>query len=284
MSRLHLARAAAALAAVMLAAPAMAACPSPETMQAAASGWLQGARLPDPGLAGPEDAVCAYAEYRAALTEALGPPVGFKVGFTSKPAQEAFGVPGPVAGALFAPMLLRNGAEVSLADARTPFFEADLIVTVGDAAIMRATTREEAAAALDEVRPFVELPDLAFADGIKPTGALMTAYGVIPWRGVMGDGIRIADLPDPVANLGALTVDLISDGAIVGSGVGDMLLGHPLDVVLWLVRQDGVDLAPGMVISLGSLGKLHRASPNHQIEARYEVGGTPMLVAFTLAP
>lgn len=283
MSRHHLAGAA-ALVVAMLAAPAMAACPAPEAMQAAAAGWLQGERLPDPGVTGPEDAACAYVSYREALTEALGPPVGYKIGFTSKPAQEAFGVPGPVAGALFGPMLLRNSAEVSLAEARTPLFEADLIFTVGDPAIMQATTREEAAAALDEVRPFVELPDVALAEGVKPTGALMAAYGVLPWRGVMGDGVKFADLPDPVADLGALTVDLISDGVIVGSGVGEMLLGHPLDVVLWLVRQDGVDLTPGMVISLGSLSKLLPAEPNRSIEARYEVGGIPMVVAFDLTP
>jgi 2-keto-4-pentenoate hydratase len=262
---------------------AHAACPAPETMQAAAQAWLAGQRLPDPGLSSADDAACAYTAYREALTASLGAPVGVKVGFTSKPAQEAFGVPGPVAGALFAPMLL-NGDQVSLAGSRSPFFEADLIVTVGDAAIMQAKTREQAAAALDEVIPFVELPDLALTEGVKPTGALMTAYGVMPWRGVMGPGVKIADLADPVADLAALSVDLTSDGTSVGSGTGQMLLGHPLDVVLWLVAQGGYSLGPGTMISLGSLGKLHPATSGHRIEADYMLGGKPMQVGFDLVP
>jgi 2-keto-4-pentenoate hydratase len=262
---------------------AQAACPAPEAMQAAATGWLAGQRLPDPGLSSADDAACAYAAYREALTASLGAPVGVKVGFTSKPAQDAFGVPGPVAGALFAPMLL-TGEQVSLAGSRSPFFEADLIVTVGDAAIMQAKTREQAAAALDEVIPFVELPDLALTEGVKPTGPLMTAYGVMPWRGVMGPGIKIADLADPVADLAALSVDLKSDGTSVGTGTGEMLLGHPLDVVLWLVAQGGYNLGPGTMISLGSLGKLHPATPGQRIEADYMLGGKPMQVGFDLLP
>lgn len=269
---------------ILSAGAALAECPAPAAMQQAATTWLAGGRLPDPGLASANDAACAYTEYRQALTAAMGAPVGVKVGFTSKPAQEAFGVPGPVAGALFAPMLLDDRAQVSLSGGRSPFYEADLIVTVGDSAIMQATTRAEAAAALSDVRPFIELPDLALEDGLKPDGLLMTAYGVMPWRGVMGKGIAMSDLPDPVEDLAGLTVDLQADGISVGTATGDMLLGHPLDVVLWLVGEGGYQLAPGSVISLGSLGKLHPAEPGHRIEADYMVGGKPMSVALTLAP
>lgn len=275
-------RLATALALLFSTGSALAECPAPEVMKKAAEGWLAGERLPDPGLASGNDAACAYTAYREALTGAMGAPVGVKVGFTSKPAQEAFGVSGPVAGALFAPMILDDGTELSLADARTPFFEADLIVTVGDPAIMQAMTREEAAAALAEIRPFIELPDLALAEGVKPDGLLMTAYGVMPWRGVMGKGISIADLDDPVADLASLTVDLTKDRNSVGTASGDMLLGHPLDVVLWLVREGGYDLEPGSMISLGSLGKLHPAEPGHEIRADYMIGGKSMSVSAKL--
>lgn len=271
------------LAALLLAAPAFAACPPAAEMEAAAKGWMEGQPLPDPGLTSPEDAACAYGAYRAALDAAMGPPVGVKVGFTSKPAQERFGVTAPAAGALYAPMILEDGATVSLTGSRAPFYEADLIVTVGDAAIMEAKTREEAAAALSDVRPFIELPDMALPEGVQPTGALMTAYGVMPWRGVVGEGVAIADLADPVADLAALTVELKADGAGVAQGRGDMLLGHPLDVVLWLVGHGGFDLAPGMMISLGSLSPLTPAKAGTALQADYMVGGKPMTVSATLA-
>lgn len=274
--------AASACLAALIAGPAFAECPPAEAMYAAADAWMAGERLPDPGVSSLDDGACAYRHFREGLEDPLGAPVGVKVGFTSKPAQEAFGVPGPVAGALFADMILPDGAPVSLAGSRAPFYEADLIVTVADPAIAEATTREQVAAALDEVRPFVELPDLALAEGLKPTGPIMAAYGVLPWRGVIGPGIKIADLSDPVSDLGALTVDLQVDGETVGTGTGQMLLGHPLDVVLWLVRQGSYDMPPGTMISLGSLGKLTPAAPGLSIRADYSVGGQDMTVGFDL--
>ncbi|AXC51074.1 hydratase [Paracoccus suum] len=251
-------------------------------MQAAAKGWMEGQRLPDPGLTSIEDADCAYKSYRAALDAAMGAPVGVKVGFTSKPAQEKFGVTAPAAGALYAPMILEDGAEVPMKGSRAPFYEADLIVTVADPAIMQAKTREDVAKALQDVRPFIELPDMALPEGVKPTGALMTAYGVMPWRGVVGPGVPMADLADPVADLAALTVDLKADGASVAQGKGEMLLGHPLDVVLWLVKDGRFDLKPGMMISLGSLSALTPAKAGATLEADYSVGGKPMKVTAKL--
>lgn len=266
----------------LTAGPALAECPAPEAMGAAATGWLAGERLADPGVTDMAEAACAYDAYAAALEAELGAPVGVKVGFTSKPAQERFGVDAPVAGALFKPMLLENGAAVSLAGSRTPFYEADLIVTVKNpAALAAATTREEAAAALGDVQAFVELPDMALAEGLKPTGPIMAAYGVIPWRGVLGEKLAIADLADPVADLGGLTVTLKAGGEKVDEATGAALLGHPLDVVLWVTGQGGEALPEGSVISLGSLGALHPATPGLSVEADYMIGGKPLSVALT---
>lgn len=261
---------------------ALADCPAPEAMYAAAEGWMAGERLADPGVANMQDAACAYNSYRERLEDDLGRPVGVKVGFTSKPAQERFGVDAPVAGALFQPMLLENGAAVSMSGSRTPFYEADLIVTVADpAALAAAKTREEAAAALGDVQAFVELPDMALAEGLKPTGPIMASYGVIPWRGVLGDSVAMSDLADPVADLGALTATLKTDGEVVDEATGASLLGHPLDVVLWLVGQGGFDLSEGSVISLGSLGALHPATPGLAVQADYMIGGKPLSVSLT---
>ena len=267
-----------------LAGAAHGACPDGSLMQNAARGWIAGQRLPDPQVRSLEDGLCAYTTFRSVLEAELGAPVGVKVGFTSKPAQEKFGIDSPVAGALFAPMLLPDGARVSMAGSRTPFYEADLIVTVGDGAIMQAKTREEAAAALRDVRPFVELPDVALQKGVTPTGPLMAAYGVTPWRGVLGRGIAIADLKDPVSDLAELTVNLRADGETVDTAKADMLLEHPLDVVLWLVEHGGYDLKPGSVISLGSLGQLHPARAGQRISASYRLGGRSMHVDLSLVP
>ncbi|MDQ7776696.1 2-keto-4-pentenoate hydratase [Paracoccus aminovorans] len=263
---------------------AVAACPDVSLMQNAARGWLAGQRLPDPLVRSVEDGACAYAAFRGILEAEMGPPVGVKVGLVSKPAQRHFGVSEPMAGALFAPMLLPDGARLSLKGSRTPFFEADLVVTVGSAAIMQATTREEVAAALRDVRPFIEVPDVALRDGVTATAPLLAAYGLTPWRGVLGRGIAVADLADPVADLGALTATLKLDGKRIDSASGEVLMGHPLDVVLWLVRQGGYELKPGSVISLGTLGKLYPAYVGHRVEVEYRLGGRAMKVGATLVP
>lgn len=104
-----------------LAGAAHGACPDGSLMQNAARGWIAGQRLPDPQVRSLEDGLCAYTTFRSVLEAELGAPVGVKVGFTSKPAQEKFGIDSPVAGALFAPMLLPDGARVSMAGSRTPF-------------------------------------------------------------------------------------------------------------------------------------------------------------------
>ena len=74
-------------------------------------------------------------------------------------------------------MILKDGSEVSLAGSRSPFYEADLVVTVADAAINEATTREQVAASLSDVRPFIELPDMALAEGVDAVGASSLAAG-----------------------------------------------------------------------------------------------------------
>lgn len=267
-----------------IAQAAAAACPDVSLMQNAARGWLAGQRLPDPLVRNLEDGACAYAAFRGILEAELGPPVGVKVGLVSAPAQDRFGVSQPLTGALFAPMLLPDGARLSLQGSRVPFFEADLVVTVGSSSIMQATTRDEVAAALRDVRPFIEVPDIALRDGTQPTAPLLAAYGLTPWRGVLGRGISISELADPVADLGAITATLKLDGKPVDSASAEMLMGHPLDVVLWLVRQGRYELKPGSVISLGTLGRLYPAYVGHRVEVEYKLGSRAMKVGTTLVP
>ncbi|MFD2439258.1 hypothetical protein ACFSS8_02485 [Paracoccus kondratievae] len=81
-----------------LAGAANAACPDVSLMQNAARGWIAGQRLPDPLVRTAQDASCAYASFRSVLETELGAPVGVKVGFTSRPVQERFGVTQPVSG------------------------------------------------------------------------------------------------------------------------------------------------------------------------------------------
>lgn len=84
--------------AALIAAPALADCPAPDAMYAAADAWIAGERLPDPDVTSMDDGACAYQHFREGLEDPLGAPVGVKIGFTRNPRKRhsAFPAPSPV--------------------------------------------------------------------------------------------------------------------------------------------------------------------------------------------
>lgn len=278
---------AAVLAGFVTAAAPAAACPDVAAMRAAAEDWLT--LRPMTALAADvntADAYCGQAAFVARLAESLGPAVGYKVGFTSAPAQQRFGLDGPVAGVLFAPMLLADGFRLSLALARQPMFEADLVVTVADAAVNDATTALQAAGSLGRVMPFIEVPDMALGEGQRPNAATFVAYDVLPRFGVLGTGVPVEATPAFVDALGRLAVTVADgSGRTLSEGSGAALLGHPLQPLLWLVahlKAQGGGLKAGDIVSLGSIGAPLPAKAGDRITVRYAgLGAVPMTVSVT---
>lgn len=231
-----------------------AACPDDDTIRALADDILAGLPTTAPEVATNEDALCAQGKLVEMLAPDWGAPAGYKAGLTSPPAQANFGVSEPVRGVLFADMFLEDGATLPAGFGARPLFEADFIVVVGDAAINQAATPEEVMAALDTLHPFIELPDLVVTNPGELTGPKITAINVGARLGILGAGIP-AD-PGLVDALAQMTVTITDqDGTELASAPGAAILGHPLNAVLWL-RDSGVELAPGDLLSLGSFGPL----------------------------
>jgi 2-keto-4-pentenoate hydratase len=202
------------------------------------------------------DAICTRDKLVAAMVEHMGPVVGYKAGLTSAPAQEAFGVSEPVAGVLYRDMLLEDGATVPAAFGARPLFEADLVLVVGDAGLTDAATAEEAMAHIAAVRPFIELPDLTYAEGEPLNGVTITAMGVAPRLGVLGDPIPVDDPAAMLAALAAMQVTVTAaDGTVLAEAPGAAVLGNPVNSALWLAST-GVAFQPGDLISVGSIGPL----------------------------
>lgn len=243
--------------AALAAGPLRAACATDDEVAAFVA--AHEARKPTPALAAGgtmEDARCTAEKVRAAMEERLGPVIGYKAGLTSAASMEAFGVEEPVMGVLYRDMMLEDGATVPEAFGARPLFEADLILVVGDAAINEATTREEAMAHISQVRPFIELPDLMYAEGEPLTGVTITAGGVAPRMGVLGAPVPVDDPATMVETLGAMTVRVTNAaGDEMVAAPGSVVLGNPVESVLWLMKQ-GVELRPGDMISVGSIGPL----------------------------
>jgi 2-keto-4-pentenoate hydratase len=256
---------------LLAAAPALAECPSAATMAERAQKFLARETLPAmPGLS-LADGACAQRLLVAALQPALGPPVGFKAGLTNEAVQRAFGVNHPVRGVLLEKMLLADGATVPAAFGAVPRFESDLLVRVASPDINQAATIEEVARNIDAVMPFIELPDLVLARGERFDGGTMLAINVGARLGVMGAPTPVT--PGLADRLAAMTIVLSDDtGKEIARSEGRALMGNPLAVVLWLVkdlREAGEALRPGQLLSLGSFSPLSPPEAGRTISATY---------------
>ncbi len=220
-----------------------------------------------------EEAAAAQADFVSRIRDVLGPRVGYKAGLTNPGVQERFGVDRPLFGVLLENMLLESGARVDTGSGSRLMHEGDLMVRVGSAAINDASTTEEALAALDAVIPFVELPDLVFAKGVKITAPALTAINAGARLGVKGSPIPIesnAQWLERLRDFELVVTDL--NGQVVAEGKGSNLLDHPLNVVLWLrdaLAEKDIRLEKGDLLSLGTVTKLLPATPGERITAVY---------------
>lgn len=257
-------------AALAAAAPALADCPAPAAVDALAADVLAGRPATVPEVTTMADGLCAQTMLVERLAASWGAPTGYKAGLTSAPAQKAFGVEAPVRGRLFGARLLEDGARLPAAFGALPRYEADFVVEVGNAAINAATTPAEVMANLAALHPFIELPDLVVADPRTLTGPRITAINVGARTGVLGPALPAAD---PVALTEALAAMQVvvrdASGAELARAPGAAILGHPLNAVLWLIR-DGVTFAPGDIVSLGSFGPLLVPQPGLVATVSYE--------------
>ncbi|MEO3472490.1 hypothetical protein AAFN86_11525 [Roseomonas sp. CAU 1739] len=245
---------------------AEAACPD-----AAAVGRLAEALLdnrPSPpftGMTSLEDGFCAQAQLVALLRQSWGRPVGYKVGLTSSPVQQRFGVNHPVRGVLLeSSVSLRDGAEVPARFGAVPVIESDFLMRVRDGGINQAgRDRLAILRHIDVVIPYIELPDLVLSGGFD--GPNLLAINVAPRLGVVGTPIPVEATQDFVDRLGAMTVTMVDDrGQERARAPGTAALGHPLDVVAFLIE----DLArAGLQLEAGQLLSVAGYSPTLPLEA-----------------
>ncbi|MGF1502733.1 MAG: 2-keto-4-pentenoate hydratase [Paracoccaceae bacterium] len=272
-----------ALFGALLAAPGLAqACATDAQIADYLDAWSEkrpaAALVPDGTM---EDALCTQGKLVGSLSRVMGRPVGFKAGLTSEAAQARFGAEEPLMGMLFEQMLLPDGAEVPADFGVRPLFEADLLLIVDNPGINDAKTVEEALLHISEIRPFIELPDIMMAEGEPVTAVTLTANNVATRLGVVGEAINVRQMRasgfDLVEGLREMTVRVeAADGEVLASSKGEVVLGHPVQSLLWLLEQ-GVTLNEGALVSVGSIGPLlPPAKAKGAVRVVYEgIPGTP---------
>ena len=243
-----------------------------------------------PEVASEQDAACGRAKINVILEQRLGAPVGYKAGLTNPAVQKRFGADQPVWGKMYKTVLIPSGSEVDAGFGTRPLFEADMLVRVKDAGINHATTPMEVLEHIDQIIPFIELPDLLVDNPAKLNGNALSLLNVGSRAGIAGTPIAVPatraeryQMVDALANMNVVLAD--DSGPVLGRGKGSDILGHPLNAVIWLAQslaKENMAMKPGEVISLGSFSPLVPPKAGLKASATYEglPGAQPVSVRF----
>ena len=123
--------------------------------------------------------------------------------------------------------------------------------------------------------------DLVVQAPPKLNGPAISAINVGARLGAVGTPIAV----QRNAEFGNALRDMVTivkvDGVEVDRGKGSDVLEHPLNAVVWLVKdlaREGRLLKPGDLVSLGSFSKLLPPKPGLAVEAQYQgLPGNPVV-------
>ncbi len=266
---------AALLGGLALAPAAKAACPDDAAIARFAGQVLQ-RQSPTPFAAlSPADGRCVQQRLVALFAQPLGDVVGFKLGLTNPAIQQRFGIDHPIRGSIFhATLRASSGTEIEARFAAVPVLEADMLVRIGMGGVETALNHHAALIRhIDQVIPFIELPDLVYAPDYRPSLGDLLAVNVGARLGVVGRPIAVTPSAEFAAALGRMSISLHQDGREVSRAPSAAILGHPLNALAWIARdlaREGRPLREGDMISLGSFSPPQPVVAGQVWTARYE--------------
>ncbi|MFB5190051.1 2-keto-4-pentenoate hydratase [Alicyclobacillus fastidiosus] len=192
--------------------------------------------------------------------------VGHKIGLTSKPMQAMLGVDEPDFGHLFASMQYQSGDTVDYPLIQ-PRVEPELAFLLQDDLIGPNVSVQDVLRATRYVLPAIEIIDSRIADWriqLADTIADNASLGCF----VLGDAVRA---PEEV-NLTTIGGVLRVNGAIVQTGAGGAVMGHPAAAVAWLANKLsslGTELKAGEVILSGAISAAVTVQPGDRVSLSF---------------
>lgn len=230
--------------------------------------------------ADPELTVDDAYRVQEALVELLreadgGEIVGYKLGLTSRPMQEAIGVDQPDYGPVLSSMVFDDGAEIALDDYLQPKVEAEMALVLDRPLKGPGVTGLHAARAVGGAVAALELIDSRIADwniGLVDTIADHASSAAIV-QGGRSVPLDRGDGWDPRYTGMVVT----RNGRTEATGAGAAALGDPVAAVAWLANTLApydVTLEPGHVIMTGSLHAAFELEPGDLVRAEFDRLGT----------
>lgn len=202
--------------------------------------------------------------------------IGWKVGLTARPIQEQFGVHEPVFGCLLSEGRVASGRTFRHADLIAPGFENEICVVLGRELAGAALGTGDVARAVARCHPALEI--IETRGDFTSQLALALADNAQQKYFVLGAPVPLT----PDLDLSAIGVRVLVNGAAVGAGRGDAVLGHPLASVAWLAGKlaaYGRGLRAGDHVMTGSFTRQFPIARGDRIRAEFDRVG-PVEAAF----
>jgi len=193
--------------------------------------------------------------------------VGWKVGLTAKPIQEQFKVHEPVFGCLLSEGRIASGHTFRHDDLIKPGFENEICVVLGRDLAGAELSLADVGRAVARCHPALEI--IETRGDLTSQLALALADNAQQKFFVLGAPVRLAEDLD----LSAIGVRVGVNGAEVGAGRGEAVLGHPLRSVAWLAGKlaaYGRGLKAGDHVMTGSFTRQFPIARGDRIRTEFE--------------
>lgn len=209
----------------------------------------------------------------------LGRTVGFKIGCTTRVMQEYLKIPHPCVGEMFETTVFRDHGVFPRDRLCRPGVECEIAVRLGaDMDSGAAYDAASGAASVAAVMTSIELVDDRWHDFAKVDTPTLVAENFFNAGCVLGP----EQAPGAV-DLAAVRGRMRINGAEVGSGAGDAILGHPFSALAWLAehrKAQGAPLRAGDLVTLGSVVQTQWIEAGDRVEIDFDgLGGCSLEIA-----
>jgi len=238
------------------------------------------ARTPDFGWEAGYDVAAEIVRLRRARGEQT---VGRKIGFTNRNIWAEYGATSPIWAHVYDDTLFYakdNAALISLKGSVRPRIEPEIAFKLRAPVPVECRDPARMLESVEWLAPSFEIVDCHFQDW-KFAGPDSVADFSLHWRLIIGApyAIRRDEIPALVRQLKECKVTLSRDGKVMDRGAGANALDHPALALAFLAdlvaRQPQFDaLAPGEVITTGTLTAAHPVAPGESWNSEY--GGLPV--------
>lgn len=220
-----------------------------------------------------EQAYLSQARYVERLINHYGgETIGYKIACTNEVAQRFLKVSEPFHGRLLSAFSQASPAHFHARDFFMRVIEAEFAFRfVHD--VPAGASREQIMDAVEGVLPSIEIVDSRYTSWTDMNAAALIADNAAHGAWVRGELVR--NWRD--FDLAAQKVELHANGKLVQTGSGAAVLGHPLNVLEWLVRRlhaRGTGLKAGEYVTTGVTTDVYMAEAGDRVVADFGALGT----------